>query len=288
MTSDFRRELGQQLRVDSVRASAAAGSGHPTSSMSAADLMAVLLDGHLRIDSSPDDPRNDHLILLQGPRLAAVLLAAQGGRRDRRRRAADVPQARQPARGPPHSDPPLDRRGDRLARQGLPISVGVALAGKRLDRLPYRVWCLCGDSEMAEGSMWEAFEHASTTSSTTSWRSSMSTGLGRRARRCSAGTSSGYVRRLEAFGWHAIAIDGHDVDAIESAYADGRVRPPAAHGDRRPHEEGQGRQGRSRTSPGKHGKPLDDPTRRSPSSGGERELSVDVAKPAGRRARTRF
>jgi transketolase len=61
--SDFRRELGQQLRVDSVRASAAAGSGHPTSSMSAADLMAVLLDGHLRLDfSEPEDPRNDHLI----------------------------------------------------------------------------------------------------------------------------------------------------------------------------------------------------------------------------------
>ena len=44
--------------------------------------------------------------------------------------------------------------------QGLPIGVGIALAGKQLDRLPYRVWVLCGDSEMAEGSMWEAFEHA--------------------------------------------------------------------------------------------------------------------------------
>ena len=51
--------------------------------------------------------------------------------------------------------------------QGLPIAVGVALAGKRLDRLPYRVWCLCGDSEMAEGSMWEAFEHAAFDGSTT-------------------------------------------------------------------------------------------------------------------------
>ncbi len=59
---DFRRELGQQLRVDSVRASAAAGSGHPTSSMSAADLIAVLLDGHLRLDlAHPDDPRNLHI-----------------------------------------------------------------------------------------------------------------------------------------------------------------------------------------------------------------------------------
>jgi transketolase len=63
--SDFRRELGQQLRVDSVRASAAAGSGHPTSSMSAADLMAVLLDGHLKLDTGDlDSPLNDHLIRL--------------------------------------------------------------------------------------------------------------------------------------------------------------------------------------------------------------------------------
>jgi len=61
--ADFRRELGQQLRVDSVRSSAAAGSGHPTSSMSAADLMAVLIDGHLRLDyTDPDNPGNDHLI----------------------------------------------------------------------------------------------------------------------------------------------------------------------------------------------------------------------------------
>ena len=59
----LRHELAQQLRVDSVRASAAAGSGHPTSSMSAADLMAVLLDGYLKLDySHPEDPRRDHLI----------------------------------------------------------------------------------------------------------------------------------------------------------------------------------------------------------------------------------
>ena len=55
--------------------------------------------------------------------------------------------------------PPTDVATGSLG-QGLPIAVGVALAGKRLDRLPYRVWCLCGDSEMAEGSIWEAFEHA--------------------------------------------------------------------------------------------------------------------------------
>src|SRR6185312_8255224 len=64
---EFRHELAQQLRVDSVRASAAAGSGHPTSSMSAADLMAVLLDGYLKLDySRPDDPHRDHLIFSKG------------------------------------------------------------------------------------------------------------------------------------------------------------------------------------------------------------------------------
>src|ERR1700735_2114135 len=65
--ASFRRELGQQLRVDSVRSSSAAGSGHPTSSMSAADLMAVLLDGYLKLDySHPEDPSRDHLIFSKG------------------------------------------------------------------------------------------------------------------------------------------------------------------------------------------------------------------------------
>ena len=65
--ADFRRELGQQLRVDSVRATAAAGSGHPTSSMSAADLIAVLLDGYLQLDfRHPDEPGSDHLIFSKG------------------------------------------------------------------------------------------------------------------------------------------------------------------------------------------------------------------------------
>ena len=55
--------------------------------------------------------------------------------------------------------PPTDVATGSLG-QGLPIGVGVAMAGRSLDKLPYRVWVLCGDSEMAEGSMWEAFQHA--------------------------------------------------------------------------------------------------------------------------------
>ena len=159
--ADRRRELGQQLRVDSVRSSAAAGSGHPTSSMSAADLMAVLLDGHLRMDTGNlADPANDHLIFSKGhasPLYYAVLKAA-GIIDDAELLTFRKLDSRLEGHPTPRI-PPTDVATGSLG-QGLPIAVGVALAGKRLDRLPYRVWCLCGDSEMAEGSMWEAFEHA--------------------------------------------------------------------------------------------------------------------------------
>ena len=160
--SDHRRELGQQLRVDSVRVSSVAGSGHPTSSMSAADLMAVLLDGgYLRLDTERlDDPANDHLIFSKGhasPLYYSVLKAA--GIVDDEEFATFRKLGSRLEGHPTPRIPPTDVATGSLG-QGLPIAVGVALAGKRLDRLPYRVWCLCGDSEMAEGSMWEAFEHA--------------------------------------------------------------------------------------------------------------------------------
>src|SRR5215510_13003494 len=154
--------LAQQLRVDSVRASSTAGSGHPTSSLSAADLMAVLLARYLRYDyAHPDLPGNDHLIFSKGhasPLLYSMFKAAGAITDDElltfRRfgsRLEGHPTPRQPW---------VDVATGSLG-QGLPYGVGIALAGKRLDRLPYHVWVLHGDSEMAEGSMWEAFEHAS-------------------------------------------------------------------------------------------------------------------------------
>ncbi len=87
-------ELAQQLRVDSIRCTTAAGSGHPTSSMSAADLLAVLLAGYLRYDfANPKNAEQRPPDLLEGPRLAAALLGLQGGGRDQRRRVHDAAQA---------------------------------------------------------------------------------------------------------------------------------------------------------------------------------------------------
>src|SRR5207302_4521072 len=155
------RELGQQLRVDSVRSSSAAGSGHPTSSMSAADLMAVLLGGYLRYDfDHPEDPRNDHLIFSKGHASPLVysLFKAAGAITDEElltfRKLGSRLQGH-----PTPLIPWVDVATGSLG-QGLPIGVGVALAGKYLDRLPFHVWALCGDSEVAEGSIWEGLDKA--------------------------------------------------------------------------------------------------------------------------------
>src|SRR5687767_939340 len=207
--TEFRRELGQQLRVDSVRASAAAGSGHPTSSMSAADLIAVLVDGHLRAD--------DHLIFSKGhasPLYYAMLKAT--GRLDDEELLTFRKLGSRLEGHPTPRIPPTDVATGSLG-QGLPIAVGVALAAKRLDRLPYRVWCLCGDSEMAEGSMWEAFEHAAFAGLENLTAIIDVNRLGQTRETMVGWDLKRYAERARAFGWHAIEIDGHDVDAIDAA-----------------------------------------------------------------------
>ncbi len=277
--TDFRRELGQQLRVDSVRTSAAAGSGHPTSSMSAADLLAVLIDGHLRLDpSNLDDPSADHLIFSKGhasPLYYSVLKAASIIDDEE---LLTFRQLGSRLEGHPTPRiPPTDVATGSLG-QGLPISVGVAIAGSRLDRLPYRVWCLCGDSEMAEGSMWEAFQHAGWEGLDNLVAIIDVNRLGQTRETMLGWDTEGYAERIRAFGWHAIVIDGHDVDAIEAAYAEAEAtegRPTAI--------VARTLKGRGVKAvedlPGKHGKPLDDPEAAIAELGGERDLHVQLAKP---------
>src|ERR671919_137772 len=227
---EYLRELGQQLRVDSVRASAAAGSGHPTSSMSAADLMAVLVARHLHYDvAAPDDPNNDHVIFSKGHAspLLYALLKAMGAISDEEllsfRRFGSRLEGH-PAPVLPWVDVATGSLG-----QGLPAGVGIALAGRRLDRLGYRVWVLCGDSEMAEGSMWEAFEHAGHEGLDNLTAIVDVNRLGQRGETMHGWDLSSYSDRLRAFGWHAIEIDGHDVEQIDEAYTEAEAtgRPTA-------------------------------------------------------------
>src|SRR3712207_4255935 len=215
------RDLAQQLRVDSIRASTAAGSGHPTSSMSAADVMAVLLARHLRYDfDRPDLRTNDHLIFSKGhasPLLYALYKAA-GAIDDEE--LLTLRQFGSRLEGHPTPVLPWVDVATGSLGQGFPISVGVALAGKRLDRLPYRVWTLSGDSEMAEGSMWEAFEHASWYELDNLTLIVDVNRLGQRGETMVGWDTGKHAARARAFGWHAIEIDGHDLEAIDRAYAE--------------------------------------------------------------------
>ncbi len=140
------------------------------------------------------------------------------------------------------------------------------------------MWVLCGDSEMAEGSMWEAFQHAGWEGLDNLTAIIDVNRLGQTRETMLGWDLDGYVRRIEAFGWKAIAIDGHDVEAIEAAYAEAEATTGQPTAIIAKTMKGRGVKA-VEDQPGKHGKPLDDPEAAIAELGGERKLTVDVAKP---------
>ncbi|HEX4980024.1 MAG TPA: transketolase [Acidimicrobiales bacterium] len=279
VSADTLRELGQQLRVDSVRAAAAAGSGHPTSSMSAADLIAVLAANHLRYDfDRPGEPGNDHLIFSKGhasPLLYALYLAC-GAIDDEELLSFRSFGSRMEGHPTPRI-PWVDVATGSLG-QGLPIAVGVAMAGRYLDRLPYRVWALCGDSEMAEGSMWEAFEAAGVRGLDNLCAVIDVNRLGQRGETMHGWDLSAYSSRVAAFGWHVVEIDGHDVEQIDAAYAEARATTGKPTCIVARTKKGKGVRAVEDLDD-KHGKPLDDPGAAIEELGGRRQLRIVVAAP---------
>src|SRR6266702_1264044 len=220
---DFIRELGQQLRVDSIRASTAAGSGHPTASMSAADLMAVLITRYFHYDwNDPMQPNNDHLIFSKGhasPLLYSIFKAVGVVSDD------ELPTFRKfGSRLEGHPTPILpwvDVATGSLG-QGLPIAVGVALAGRKLDQLPYHVWTLTGDSELAEGSIWEGLDKAGYYGLSNFTAIFDINRLGQRGPTEYEWETDVYRDRVQAFGCRAIVIDGHDLEQIDQALGQAR------------------------------------------------------------------
>ena len=279
MRDDELRELGQQLRVDAVRSSAAAGSGHPTSSMSAADLMAVLLGNHLRYNfDAPSHPGNDQLIFSKGhasPLLYAMFKAAGVVPDEELLKFRKLGSALE---GHPTPRLPWVPVATGSLGQGLPAGVGIALAGARLDRLPYHVWVLCGDSELAEGSMWEAFEHAGYEHLDNLTAIIDVNRLGQRGPTRHQWDLDAYATRIGAFGWHTIEIDGHDPGAIDGAYREARQthgRPTAIIART---VKGKG-VAAVENREGAHGKPLPDATEAIAELGGERNIVVQVPHP---------
>lgn len=216
------KEIGKQLRVDSIRCTTAAGSGHPTSSMSASDLMAVLLCNHLRYDfEDPKNPNNDHLVFSKGhasPLLYAFYKAA-GAITDQELMTLRKDGSRLEGHPVPGVLPWVDVATGSLG-QGLPIAVGIAMSAKFLEKSGYRVWALCGDSEMAEGSMWEALEHASFLGLNNLIAILDMNRLGQRGPTMHPWDGDTYAARARAFGCHVIQIDGHDLAQIDASFAE--------------------------------------------------------------------
>jgi transketolase len=216
------KELARQLRADSIRCTTEAGSGHPTSSMSAADIMAVLMTKYLKYDfAAPESPVNDRLIFSKGhacPLLYSMYKAA-GAITDAELMTLRKFGSRLEGHPIPKLLPWVDVATGSLG-QGLSMGVGMALAGKYLDKLPYKVWVLLGDSEMAEGSVWEAMSCASHYKLDNMVAILDMNRLGQRGETAFGWNSKLYAERARAFGYHVIEINGHDVDMIDKALAE--------------------------------------------------------------------
>jgi transketolase len=281
MNHDEMHQLAQRLRIDSIRAAAAASSGHPTSSMSAADLMAVLMARYLRYDyDHPENPNNDHLIFSKGHASPLVysMFRAAGAISDE-----DLLSFRKfgsKFEGHPTPILPWVDVATGSLGQGLPISAAIALCARELDRLPYRVWCLCGDSEMAEGSIWEAVDHAGVWGVDNLVAIIDVNRLGQRGETMHAWNLDSYADRARASGWHAIEVDGHDTVEIDRAYAEAEAtsgRPTMIVART---IKGYGAS-ETADKEGKHGQPLKDPDKAIEELGNVPYIHVEVTKPEG-------
>ena len=215
-------DLAAQIGVDSIRCTTEAGSGHPTSSLSCAHLLAVLYASHLRTDV--EDPRslaNDRFILSKGHAAPALYstLKAIGAISDEQ--LLSLRRSGSPVQGHPAPVPEMpwiDVATGSLG-QGLAVGLGMSIA-MRLDGSGGRVFVLMGDSEAAEGSVWEAMEAASFHQLDGLVAILDMNRLGQRGPTMHEWSGDLFAQRARAYGWHAIEIDGHDVAAIDAAYTE--------------------------------------------------------------------
>jgi transketolase len=217
---DHLKKLAGLIRYLSLVSTTEAGSGHPTSSLSATDLMTGLLFGGVfRFDvEQPDHPNNDRLIFSKGHAspLFYSLWAAAG--KVSEKEMMTMRKFGSPLEGHPTVAFPYTEASTGSLGQGLSVGVGMALNAKFIDKLPYRTYVLLGDSEMAEGSQYEAMEIAAY------YKLDNLTGildvnrLGQTGETMYGHDLAVYERRISSFGWETVVIDGHSMEEILLAY----------------------------------------------------------------------
>jgi transketolase len=216
------QNIATRLRIDSVRATTAAGSGHPTSCCSAADLVAAIFFSEMRYDArNPQNPDNDRFVLSKGH--AAPLLYAAWAEAGiiRREELLTLRRFDSDLEGHPTPRLPWVDVATGSLGQGICAAVGIALNARRINS-DYRTYVMLGDGEIAEGSVWEA-AHGAVHENLDSLCGIVDVnGLGQSRASLWDHDINAYCARWQAFGWHAIAIDGHDMDAILSAFDEAR------------------------------------------------------------------
>lgn len=216
------KNVATQLRIDSIRSTSEAGSGHPTSCASAADVMAALFFAEMRFDpGNPRHPGSDRFVLSKG-HAAPILYAAwaEAGAFDR----AELLKLRQidsDLEGHPTPRLPFVDVATGSLGQGICAAIGTALNARRI-KSDYRTYVLLGDGESAEGSVWEAAEVAAIDKLDNLCGITDVNGLGQSRATMWQHDMEQFARRWRAFGWHAIVIDGHDMPAILDALDEAR------------------------------------------------------------------
>jgi transketolase len=215
---DSLKEKGRRLRIDSIRATTEAGSGHPTSSLSAADLMSVIFFNEMRFDpKDPHNPNNDRFVLSKGHAAPLLYSAyAEAGMISEKdllslRRLDSIYEGH-----PTPRIPWVDVATGSLG-QGLSVGLGNALAA-RIDKRNYNTYVLLGDGECAEGSVWEAAEIASYYKVSNLYAVIDVNGLGQSQHTMHGQDVDRFAEKFRAFGWFAVTLDGHDYEQIVSAF----------------------------------------------------------------------
>src|SRR3954468_3444035 len=212
-----------QLRIDSLVSTSEAGSGHPTSCCSAADLVAALFFAEMRFDpADPHHPGSDRFILSKG-HAAPLLYAAwaEAGAFDRsellKLRTIGSDLEGHPTPRLPFVDVATGSLG-----QGICAAIGIALNARRIDSA-YRTYVLLGDGESAEGSVWEAANVGALDRLDQLCAITDVNALGQSRPTMFQHDMEQYARRWRAFGWHPIVIDGHDLGQILDAFAEAKA-----------------------------------------------------------------
>src|SRR5499427_1200520 len=215
--------LATELRIDSIRSTTQAGSGHPTSCMSMAELVAALFFAEMRFDPrAPHNPDADRFVLSKG-HAAPILYAAwaEAGAFDRSE-LLKLRQIGSDLEGHPTPRLPFVDVATGSLGQGICAAIGSALNARRI-KSGYRTYVLLGDGESAEGSVWEAANVGALDRLDNLCGITDVNGLGQSRPTMWEHDMAQFARRWAAFGWNAIVIDGHDMHAILAAFAEAKA-----------------------------------------------------------------